>query len=139
MRPTPTRGRARMPLRSAKIAVHGQDGENVRSQGRRACARPQHSAPSAISATMQDVMRDGRTEESVISHEMQFAVECCRQNFVGNEGALAGKPGADLDWPRFLALVRFHRVQGLVSGALDDGGPAPAGILDELSSDARAI
>jgi len=70
---------------------------------------------------------------------MKGPSECCRRNFIGNEGALAAKPGADLDWPRFLALVRFHRVQGLVSGALDDRGPAPAGILDELSSDARAI
>jgi hypothetical protein len=70
---------------------------------------------------------------------MQFAVECCRQNFVGNEGAVAAKPGADLDWSRFLALVRFHRVQGLVWGALDDGELAPDDILDELSSDARAI
>ena len=75
----------------------------------------------------------------MISPEMQFAVECCRQNFVGNEGAAAAKPGADRDWPHFLALARFHRIQGLVWGALEGGGSAPPAILEALSSDARAI
>src|SRR5215212_10259041 len=113
MPPTPTRARARILLRSARIAVHGQDGENAQALGRRTFAPGQHSAPRANSATMQGVMRDERTHESMISPELQLAVECCRHNFMGNEGSVAPKPNAGFDWPGFLALVRFHRIHGL--------------------------
>ena len=75
----------------------------------------------------------------MISPELEFAIECCRHNFAGNDGAIAAKPRADLDWPGFLALVRFHRVQGLAWGALGDSGLAPPAIFEALSNDARAI
>jgi hypothetical protein len=84
-------------------------------------------------------MHDQRTDKSVISPELRLAVECCRHNFAGNEGSVAAKPGAGLDWPSFLALVRFHRVQGLAWKALEGGGLAPSAILDALSNDAQAI
>lgn len=74
----------------------------------------------------------------VVTPELKFAVECCRHNFAGNDGAIATPPRS-LDWPRFLELVRFHRVQGLAWKALDDGGPAPSAILEALSLDAQAI
>lgn len=74
----------------------------------------------------------------MISPELKLAVDCCRQNFAGNLGSLASMP-AKLVWPRFLELVRFHRIQGLAWGALGDGRLAPAAILDELSADAQAI
>ena len=74
----------------------------------------------------------------VVTPELKFAVECCRHNFAGNEGAIAAPPPG-LDWPRFLELVRFHRVQGLVWKALDDSGTAPSAILEALSLDAKAI
>jgi hypothetical protein len=70
---------------------------------------------------------------------MQLAVECCRQNFVGNEDAAATQLGSDVDWPGFLDLVRFHRVQGLAWGALEGGELAPPAILESLSRDAEAI
>lgn len=75
----------------------------------------------------------------MISPEFQLAVECCRHNFAGDEGSVAAKPGTALDWPAFLALVRFHRVQGLAWKALDDAGLAPDDILDKLSIGARTI
>jgi len=75
----------------------------------------------------------------VISPEFKFAVECCRQNFVGNEGALSARPAPDLDWPHFLALIRFHRVQGLAWGALDNSELPPAEIAESLSHEAKAI
>ena len=139
MPPTPRRARARILLRSARIAVHGQDGENAQALGHRTSAPGQHSAPSANSATMQGVMRDQRTDESVISPELQLAVECCRHNFAGNRGSVAPRPSAGLDWQGFLALVRFHRVQGLAWKALDDAGLAPPAIAEALSRDTEKI
>ncbi len=84
-------------------------------------------------------MRDQRTDESVISPELQLAVECCRHNFAGNRGSVAPRPSAGLDWQGFLALVRFHRVQGLAWKALDDAGLAPPAIAEALSRDTEKI
>ena len=75
----------------------------------------------------------------MISPELQLAVECCRHNFLGNEGSVAPKPTAGLDWPGFLALVRFHRIQGLAWKALDDSSLAPPEIVEALARDAEKI
>jgi hypothetical protein len=84
-------------------------------------------------------MRDQRTDETMISPELQLAVDCCRHNFAGDKGSVTAKPGVGLDWPAFLALVRFHRVQGLAWKALDDAGLAPPKIAETLSRDAEKI
>ena len=70
------------------------------------------------------------------SPEFHFLVECCRGAF---EPGRRPKATA-LEWPRFLRLVRFHRVQGLVWNALRNlGNDIPQNVRDEMTADATAI
>jgi hypothetical protein len=82
-------------------------------------------------------VQDG-VNETVISPELKLAIDCCRHNFAACEGAIAANHDG-INWPRFLELVRFHRVQGFAWRALDDSRLARPPILDELSADAQAI
>jgi hypothetical protein len=70
------------------------------------------------------------------SPEFQFLVECCRGAFdVGERPTVPS-----LDWPLFLRVARFHRVQGLAWTALGTlGDLVPPEVRDELASDATAI
>jgi hypothetical protein len=69
--------------------------------------------------------------------ELRLALDCCRRNFQGgtNEAIVSPSP---IDWPRFLRLVRFHRIEGLTWNALSDTN-MPAGVRAELSDAASAI
>ena len=51
------------------------------------------------------------------SPEFRLALDCCRRNFVQMVDACV-VISADVDWPRFLRLVHFHRVEGLAWNAL---------------------
>src|SRR3954452_11843418 len=88
---------------------------------------------------MQHVVSDQRTDEQVISPELQFAVECCRHNFARRGEAVAARSGVDLDWERLLALAHFHRVEGLVWRALDGSAPSSEPLVNELSAASQAI
>ncbi|MGN6156395.1 MAG: nucleotidyltransferase domain-containing protein [Sphingomicrobium sp.] len=71
------------------------------------------------------------------SPEFALVLECCRWNFASARQA-AISTDADLDWAGFLRLVRFHRVQGLVSAALAHA-PVPRDIASLLSADAKEV
>jgi hypothetical protein len=70
------------------------------------------------------------------SPEFEFLVECCRGAFE------PGRPptATSLEWPLFMRLVRFHRVQGLVWNTLrNPENHVPQGVHDEMTPDATAI
>jgi hypothetical protein len=71
--------------------------------------------------------------------ELQVLANCCAQNFrSGGEHALV--VGGSIDWNRFCALARFHRVQGLAHAALASAeADLPDDIAAALSTDARSI
>jgi hypothetical protein len=71
------------------------------------------------------------------SPEFALAVESCRRNFPSS-AATPIRPAPDLDWGRFVRLVRFHRIQGLVWSALA-GEALPDTIASTLSADAKEI
>lgn len=74
-----------------------------------------------------------------LSFEFAFLAQCCRWNFPGADRA-PPVPPARIDWPQFVRLARFHRVQGLAWRALGAGGAAPSDeISDALSGDAASI
>jgi hypothetical protein len=74
----------------------------------------------------------------VKSLELQLAAQCCRQTFVGR--GIDPELARRTDWSRFLDVVRFHRVQGLVSSGLRSAGvDAPPEVGSALSSDAESI
>lgn len=65
---------------------------------------------------------------------------CCRSNFASPDRAAPPEIPAQLDWARFVALARFHRVQGLAwNGLAPFGNPLPDHVKEMLSSDARSI
>lgn len=73
------------------------------------------------------------------SLEFALALECCRFAFVRGEAARPSL-GADVDWPLFLRLVRFHRIQGLAWYALaEKRAGIPPEVADELADDAAEI
>jgi hypothetical protein len=76
----------------------------------------------------------------VTSSEFRLAVECCRSCFRRPDAATLDKLAAAVDWPRFVRLARFHRVQGLVWHALGSSGQTlPADAAQHLSADAATI
>lgn len=76
----------------------------------------------------------------VPSSEFQLAVECCRSCFRRPDATTLETLSAAVDWPRFVRLARFHRVQGLVWHALGSSGQTPpADAAQHLSADAAAI
>jgi hypothetical protein len=60
----------------------------------------------------------------VISTEFALAIGCCRHSFRGSGGP-EEPVSADTDWPTFLRLIRFHRIEGLAWNYLarHDAGP----------------
>ena len=80
------------------------------------------------------------TEVQLEPPELSLLVQCCRWNFATAEGELRPEPPANLDWNRFVALARRHRVQGLAWNALaQNADQLPTETVDALSSEARAI
>lgn len=72
--------------------------------------------------------------------EFQLAAECCRAAFGDADTARIGELSKAADWPRFLRLVRFHRVQGLVWKTLAATDFRPlASVAKAIATDARAI
>jgi hypothetical protein len=62
------------------------------------------------------------------SPESRLALDCCRTSFRGSQPESVIIP-ADADWPAFLRLVRFHRIEGLAWNAL-----SPLDIPDDVRS-----
>lgn len=76
----------------------------------------------------------------MITPELDLAVECCRWNFSNENGEFVHRLSAEVDWPRFVRMVRLHRIQGLVWNSLAECRVAlPLTQADSLSSDATAI
>lgn len=74
-----------------------------------------------------------------LSLEFALLAQCCRSNFPGADRAPPSVP-AGIDWPRFIRLARFHRVQGLAWRALSAGSALPPDeVVEALSSDAKHI
>lgn len=69
--------------------------------------------------------------------EFELVLECCRRNFrsAGDEPI---RPAEQVDWTRFIGLVRFHGVEGLAWAALADVD-LPDRVSAALSADAKAI
>ena len=73
------------------------------------------------------------------SPEFDLLVHCCRWNFIGADRAETALPPA-VDWERFHALARFHRVQGFAWQCLGATGvPASSAGLNQLEAEAVAI
>jgi hypothetical protein len=71
--------------------------------------------------------------------EFLLLVECCRGSFADVDQAEAVLR-TRVDWPRFLRLVRFHRVAGLAWHSLSAiRNQLPGDVASELSADATAI
>ena len=89
----------------------------------RASASPQTSPQPAMRAA--------------VSPEFSLLVQCCRWAFARDWPPADAGP---IDWPLFLRLARFHRVQGLVSACLSSAGlEAPAEVSGALAADAASI
>ena len=71
------------------------------------------------------------------SLEFSLLVECCRGSFAHASGPSIAVDG--VDWKRFLALARFHRVEGLAWNALSSTSRVDAGCRDELAAAAAGI
>ena len=72
------------------------------------------------------------------SAEFRLCVECCSGNFEPCDDSVPGI--GRLDWPKFVGLARYHRVQGLVWNSLRRcSGSIPADAADALCEDARDI
>ena len=76
------------------------------------------------------------TEPRVASPELALLVRSCASAF----GPGAPAVQTEIDWPLFLRLARFHRVQGLVwSGGLKHAMPMPSEIAAAIEADASDI
>jgi len=76
----------------------------------------------------------------VPSPEFQLAVQCCRRTFAGGDDQAITRLGKLVDWPRFLRLVRRHRVQALVWQSFSELDLRPSAIVaDALAADAASI
>ncbi|MBW0008393.1 MAG: nucleotidyltransferase family protein [Sphingomonas sp.] len=74
------------------------------------------------------------------SAEFRLAAECCRANFAGALPILVARPTPRFNWPLFLDVARYHRIEGLVWNALSQADFAfPNDIHDDLSKAASAI
>jgi hypothetical protein len=72
--------------------------------------------------------------------EFQLAVECCRSAFTGQASPRLAELTARVDWPRFVRLLRFHRVQGLAWNRLSSSRVAvPAEVAATLATDAKFL
>lgn len=78
-------------------------------------------------------------QQAIESPEFPLLVSCCRWNFSGGESPRP-QPPAKLDWERFTALARRHRVSGLAWNALAENGHLlPESSREALSTDSRSI
>lgn len=74
------------------------------------------------------------------SPEFQLLAICCRAAFAARRQDSLAVEQDKIDWPRFLRLARFHRVQGLAWASLAPSREAvPAAIAEALSTDAAEI
>ncbi|MDQ3077273.1 MAG: nucleotidyltransferase family protein [Pseudomonadota bacterium] len=72
--------------------------------------------------------------------EFRLAVAACGWNFTGDGAARIKQLSADINWDRFVAVVRRHRIEALAWQCLDQLGIAlPTAIARQLSADAEAI
>jgi hypothetical protein len=69
--------------------------------------------------------------------EFALLLDCCRANFAGHPDERLVPP-AGPDWPRFIRLARFHRVEGLAWNALAHDTVSPDA-AEALSGEARSI
>ena len=71
------------------------------------------------------------------SAEFRLALRACSTAFGGEP---AGADGGVIDWPRFVAICRRHRIQGLAHAGLPHlGMPVPTAEAEALAADAQAI
>ena len=74
-----------------------------------------------------------------LSLEFSLLVDCCRRSS-GGGGDAGINFNAGLDWPLFLRLARFHRVQGLVWASLSEvRDHVPVEVVRSISADASGI
>ena len=73
-----------------------------------------------------------------LSPEFSLLVDCCRHAFGDGEGQGVEEHG-DVQWPLFLRLVRFHRVQGLVWALPRFRERIPDEIAQSIAADASTI
>jgi hypothetical protein len=74
------------------------------------------------------------------SPELRLAIACCRERFTPVESAGVESLLTGVDWPRFVRLARFHRIQGLVWPSLSPMRERlPADCASDLADDAQAI
>jgi hypothetical protein len=79
-------------------------------------------------------------DRRALSPELELALECCRCSYAGGDRPKLGELGSRVDWPSFLRVVRFHRVQALVWHCLGSAGcDVPAETADALTEDAASI
>lgn len=72
--------------------------------------------------------------------EFSLLVRCCKWNFAASGSDARPAIPRELDWNRFAALARRHRVQGLAWNALAQHAQRlPPDLVGMLSSDARSI
>src|SRR3954452_6068377 len=77
---------------------------------------------------------------SAVSSEFSLTVECCRWAFAGGDRNQIVQLCTLVDWARFIRIVRFHRVQGLVWDCLSATAvDLPSAAAQALSADAESI
>jgi len=76
----------------------------------------------------------------IASAEFRLALKCCRNNFSGYRGDSGELTFDEVDWQRFLRLIRFHRIEGLVWSSLSPRASSiPTYAKRELSQAASDI
>lgn len=74
------------------------------------------------------------------SREFSLLIECCRWAFAAGEPDEVCEMAADISWPAFLSLARFHRVQALAWHCLRTLEIAiPADAAEALGAEAERI
>lgn len=75
-----------------------------------------------------------------LSPEFRLAAACCRWPPGPDRDTVVRASTGGIDWPRFLAVARRQRVEGLVNDALRHAGsPVPPDVAGELSSTGAQI
>lgn len=77
---------------------------------------------------------------TVIEPEFNLAVASCRWSFSGEGSGEISKLASEVDWQKFLRLIRRHRVQPLVNSAFSGSRLSPpAEVAAAISADSVAI
>ena len=72
--------------------------------------------------------------------EFNLAVACCRYSFAAEQAEKIDRLAETVDWGRFIALSRRHRVQGLVArGLLGAQARIPREFSDAMTADAVSV